>query len=295
MVTFNIVTVRLGLSALPQLANIGSQLEKLEKAERIDTIFLGDSSLGVMFDSSTWQALAGETGLSLALTGREGYVGDLFMLQQVLKRQRPRRVILVHTADMLSRSVAWRAFFLIRPDAPSIRPPLERWFRDQIKVYFSADLLVASLNGGLMRLLDRPLPFLVDGFVRARPALVVRRLFDPSRPSGFDVADINPEKTLFLDLVVELCERENLDCVYAFGPLWDAVCEWSEPYLAASRTLIEARGMPVVDGTPLCTPLEDLSNTVDHIIRSKRGQYTAALHARLAAFEDQRRTGAASY
>ena len=291
MVAFNIVTVRLGYSTLPQLANIRAQLRKLEAAERVDTVFFGDSSLGRLIDRETWQAVFGETSLALPLTGGEGYVGDLYLLQQVLKRDRPRRVVLVHTADMLTRNIAWSAYFVIRPDAPSIDPPFERWLRDQIKAYMSAELLVASLEGGVTRLLDRSLPLLADGFVDPAPALVPHR-FDPKAPIVFDAADINLEKTLFFDLVAELCAREGLDCRYAFGPLWDAVCESSQPYLAAARAVIEARGMPVVDGTPICVPLEHLDDSEDHIVREKRAWYTAEFHARLEAFEAQRRAPA---
>jgi hypothetical protein len=288
MVAFNIVTVRLGYSALPQLANIGYQLERLDAAERVDTVFFGDSSLGQLIDSATWQALFGETTLSLALTGGEGYVGDLYMLQQVLQRHRPSRVVLVHTADMLTRNIAWSAYFAIRPDAPSVNPPLKRLVREPLEIFVSKDLLVASLEGILARLLDRTLPFLVDGYVRGKPALVVRRSFDPTAPMVFAVEDINPEKTLFLDLVIALCAREGLDCRYAFGPIWDEVCTSSVPYLETVAALIEARGMPVVDGTPICVPVEDLDNTEDHVLPSTRAHYTAELHARLEADERAR-------
>ena len=294
MVAFNIVTVRLGYSALPQLANIGYQLEKLDTAERVDTVFFGDSSLGQLIDSATWQALFGETTLSLALTGGEGYVGDLYMLQQVLQRHRPGRVVLVHTADMLTRNIAWSAYFVIRPDAPSVHPPLKRLIREPLEIYVSKDLLVASLQGILARLLDRTLPFLVDGYVRGKPELVIRRSFDPAAPMVFEVEDINPEKTLFLDVVIDLCAREGLDCVYAFGPLWDEVCESSSAYLESVAAFIEARGMPVVDGTPICVPVEYLDNTEDHVLPITRAHYTAELFARLEAFERARRLAAGS-
>lgn len=288
MVGFNMATVRLGLSALPQLANIGVQLDKLELARHIDTVFFGDSSLGRMIDMTTWQALSDEQGLSLSLTGGEGYVGDLFMLQQVSKRHRPSRVVLVHTPDMLMRDIAWSAYSVMRPEAPSIDSPLSRLIGERFEIYVSKDLLVGSLEGIVNALLDRSLPFVDDGYVTGKPPLVVRRSFDPAAPMVFEVADIEPEKILFLDLVIERCVREKLDCVYAFGPIWDEVCETSAPYLEAARDLIEARGMPVVDGTPLCVPLADLDNTEDHIVRTRRAHYTALLHARLVAFERAR-------
>lgn len=293
LVAFNVVTVRLGLPALPQLANIEFQRERLAAAERIDTLFIGDSSLAAMFDPPTWRSLAGEPGLATSLTGAEGYVGGLYLLQRALEQHRPRRVVFVHTADMLTRNVAWRAWFVLRPDTAPVRPPWRRWLRDPLRVYVSAELFFAALKGAVLRLLDRPLPFLVDGFVRPAPALVPGR-FAPAEPIAFDVADIDPEKALFLDLIVELCAREGLDCVYAFGPLWDVACAGSQPYLAAARAVIEGRGMPVVDGTPLCAPLAHLDDTEDHVAPDQRGRYTAELHARLAAFEQQRRSAAAA-
>jgi hypothetical protein len=283
LVAFNVWAIRLGLPATPQLANIAYQIERVAAADRVETVLLGDSSLGHLFDSRTWERLAGEPALSLALTGAEGYAGDLAMLQHVLARHRPRRVVLVHTPDMPTRSVAWQAFLVMRPDAPSISLPPVRWLREQHRVHVSGEVLFSSLKGAVRKLVGLPPPFLRDGYVHGRTPLAVERRFAVEEPLRLDPAEIDPEKALFLELIVDRCAAAGLDCRYAFGPVWDAVCASSSDYLAAARTWIEEIGMPVVAGTPICVLLDHLDDTIDHVLPAVRARYTAELHTLLTA------------
>lgn len=282
LVTFNVMAIRLGLPATPQLANIAYQTERAAGAGQIHTLLLGDSSLGHLFDARTWEGLAGAPALALPLTGAEGYVGDLALLQRVLARQRPERVVLVHTPDMPTRNVAWRAILVMRPDAPTVPIPPWRWLREQQRVHVSGEVLFASLTGAATRLVGRKPPYLVDGYVLGRTPLVHQRRFDPEVPPLLDAAELDPEKTVFLELIVELCAAEGLDCVHAFGPVWDAVCEGSADYLAAARAWIEAIGMTVVAKSPICVPLDHLDDTIDHVLPEERARYTAALHTLVA-------------
>jgi hypothetical protein len=277
LMALNAAAIRFDLAAAPQLANIHLQLARLERVERVDTLFLGDSSLGRLFDPATWDALADKRSVVLPLTGDEGYAGDLALLQRLLTAHRPRRVVLMHTADMPTRSIAWQAHFIARP--PHARPvpmPLHERLGEWRKLLLNGNLLRATLRGLAYRSTGRPWPFLAERFVEL-PATLRRPAFDPASAPVFSAADIRPEKRLFLDRVAALCTAEQLDCRYAIGPLWDAVCAGSTSYLEASRTFIESAGLPVIEGTPFCVPASDLDDTLDHVRPDLMAGYTARL------------------
>ena len=44
---------------------------------------------------------------------------------------------------------------------------------------------------------------------------------------------------------------------------------------------IRSAGLPVVAGTPLCAPAQDLDDTIDHVVQGRMVFYTKALHDRL--------------
>src|SRR4051812_2425847 len=60
------------------------QMEKLKTAHDIDTVFLGDSSLGNAIDAKLWDQWTGKKSLNLALTSGYGYQGAYVMLENVL-------------------------------------------------------------------------------------------------------------------------------------------------------------------------------------------------------------------
>ncbi|MEZ5865675.1 MAG: hypothetical protein R3D25_16965 [Geminicoccaceae bacterium] len=282
MMGLNATALRFDVAALPDLANFHQQLRKLAAAGPIDTLFLGDSSLGRMMDMQAWQAATGERALHLALTGGEGFAGDLGMLQRTLLVQRPRRVILVHTPDMPTRGISWSGYLLARPDgaAPLAIPP------DRL-AEATADLLV---NGRLLRAILRSLPyhlfrldwpFLADGHVRGRARMLGGAGPAVANAVPLTPADIQPESREMLGRIAATCAAEKLDCRFAFGPVWEGVCTGSADYLEAVRNLVVASGLPVVAGTPLCAPATDLDDAIDHILRERRAFYTDALRDRI--------------
>jgi hypothetical protein len=277
LIALNAAAIRFDLAATPQLANIHLQIARLERAERVDTLLLGDSSLGRLFDPATWDALAGERSLGLPLTGAEGYAGDLGLLQRLLAAHRPRRVVLMHTADMPTRQIAWQGHLIARPPhAPPVPMPLHERLGEWRKLLVNGELLRATLRGLAYRATGRPWPFLGARFVEL-PARLRRPIFDPASAPVFSAGDLRPEKRLFLDRLAALCAAERLDCRYAIGPLWDAVCASSTTYLEASRAFIESSGLPVIEGTPFCVPASDLDDTLDHVRAERMAGYTARL------------------
>ena len=58
------------------------QLKKLSTEEDVDTIFIGDSSLGNSINADLFSAQGATKALNLALTGNYGYAGSYNMLKK---------------------------------------------------------------------------------------------------------------------------------------------------------------------------------------------------------------------
>jgi hypothetical protein len=141
-------------------------------------------------------------------------------------------------------------------------------------------LLRAIVRGLPYSLTGRDWPFLDDSHVRGRerllgagPAIAQAEALAPSA--------IKAEGRLFLEKIAALCAAEGIDCRFAFGPVWEGICANSADYLAAARAFVEGAGLPVVAGTPLCVPAQDLDDTIDHVVQGRMVFYTKALHDRL--------------
>ena len=79
--------------------------EKLHAADlsRLDTIFVGDSSLGYGLDPSEFDRLTGTRSLSLPLTGAHGLPAALVLLRRIADRtNRPLNVVLYFSVDGLA-------------------------------------------------------------------------------------------------------------------------------------------------------------------------------------------------
>ena len=279
----NALALRFDIAALPELANFHQQLRRLQASDGFDTLFLGDSSLGRMMDTETWGRITNERSLQLALTGGEGFAGDLGMLQRALSMHRPKRVVLVHTPDLPTRGIAWNGYLLTRPEgAPAVAMPEGRLLATMADLLINGRLLRAILRGLPYTLTGRDWPFLDDAHVRGRETLLGSKSAiaraEPLEPSA-----IKASGRLFLEKIAALCVAEGLDCRFAFGPVWEGICASSKDYLARVRELVESAGLEVVPGTPLCVPAADLDDTIDHVISERMGFYTRLLHNRLVA------------
>src|SRR5690606_17833011 len=99
--------------------------------------------LGNAISVTAWKDVAGTSAVNLALTGTYGYAGTYNFLRRVLKRGRPKNVIIMHTADMLTRPVSKRGFELTKPE-PTLLESVSKYWRETMNF--------AQLTAALKRL-----------------------------------------------------------------------------------------------------------------------------------------------
>lgn len=279
-----VVTIVVGTSWLGEKFNLIDygyfknyhlQLSKLESSTAIDTLFVGDSSLGALLDIDVWSQSRGKPSQHLALTGNYGYAGSLNMLQRRLIGARPRNVVIFQTFDMLTRAPAYLGYLQTLPDNVEVRGvPLQVRITEQFKFYFSREMFISTLRGILNDLIGRRHNYLGKGYALIPNETGAPGEIVPGKKFEYLPAAINPEKLVFLKQLATLCNAEKLNCVYAHGPVYERVCETSQTYLNAVSTLIKSTGLKVVAGTPVCVPQGELANTIDHIRQDLKTLYT---------------------
>ncbi len=257
------------------------QRQKMGSARSVDTVFVGDSSLGNAIDARLWSELAGETTLNLALTGAYGYAGSLNMVRQTLRLHRPRAVVVMQGADSMLRPISHLGYISTAETGIPLGdvPPWEL-----VKAFLNADMLM-SVFRQLFKDLAGLRPNRIDNdYVRqgARPADIDR--IRAALGSRYSAASLNPRKTFYLRRIADICVAEGLNCVYAHGPVLEVYCKTSKDYFLMVNALIRDAGLAVAEGTPMCVPAAELGDANDHIRQEFKHRYTRRYFEVLAPY-----------
>jgi hypothetical protein len=252
------------------------QIAKIEAAPRIDLLLVGDSTLANAVDARAWSEATGLSVVSVALTGAYGYEGSLNMLRRALRREQPPRAVLVMQAfDMPTRHISYEGL-LYTADRLSDLAGAEPW--ELVQPLANLDLVLAMLDPPRARAAFREIERYEYPRQRRRP-----EDGGPPRPKSEVLTPdmIRPAKARFLRRLGDLCQEAGIACAYAQGPYPEPHCEASRDYAAAAADFVAAAGLPVVAGTPVCLPTEDVGDAEDHV-RPERRPYYSDVYLRLA-------------
>ncbi len=254
------------------------QIEKLSKAGAAHTVFVGDSSLGTLLDVEAWMALSGKPALQLALTGDFGYAGSNGMIARALRDLQPTNIVIFHTVDMMSRDVSPFGQALAYPDDGGLPASAIRFAGALPAFYLNATVVRAAIRGIAMRLFERPDHLIAGDYLRVRNQIgaqydIAARTYANLRPDA-----IKARKVQSLREIRKLCDRRELNCVYAHGPLFSRACATVAEYILTANNHIQEVGFDPVAGTPVCVPQRDLADTIDHIRPDRKAHYTTTYY-----------------
>lgn len=275
-----------GGARLPYLQLFDYQVDKVGSEPVPETLFLGDSSLGNAISVARWQELRGERAQSLALTGAYGYVGSYGMLLRQLERGKPKNVVLMHTADMLSRDTDDELW--LQAVSPK---PREAWawlvleWRTTLNPQEVSRAWRGLLHGVCVAIRScrersgSKAVVVTDDYIQQGEKRVLQ-----TDPAGLEPASLRPDKVKYLKEIVAICHEHKLNCVYAYGPLAEAVCSLSQTYLARSSELIRELGLSLATDGPLCIAKEEIGDALDHVAPASKASATERYMHRLRPF-----------
>jgi hypothetical protein len=273
-------SLALGRVKLPYQRLLEYQTAKLS-GPPTQTIFIGDSSLGHAIDAQLWSTLSGQRALNLALTGSYGYEGGYNFIKRALQTIKPKNIVLMYTADMMTRPLSEEAFETTRDLAE-----LAWWERIQryLKETFNFTELSSSVSW-LRRAVIRGM----SG--REAPA---ERIIEndyvkqgPPRPPPQEVlvpAQIQPDKIKYYALIGKLCETQQINCLYLHGPLARLTCEQSRPYFDELARLFSQSGIRQVTAMPICLQPDEVGDSEDHVVPALKPAFTRRYYEMLKPY-----------
>jgi hypothetical protein len=255
------------------------QVRKIDQADRIDIVFVGDSSLGNAIDADLFGRLAGARTLNLALSGTYGLGASYNMIRRSFERHHPRLVVVMQSLKTLKRPEAAAGYFFTtdHPEWSDLSPV------ELAKVYLSyraaSETIDQIRRNGLTRIataiVGDYVPQQLRGADRLKPMAEVAE--EPLLPGM-----ISREQIRFLRRIGAFCRAQGVTCIYASGPIYDGYCLQSAAYQAALAEAVRAAGLTVVEGTPLCMPIDQVGDAVDHVKPDFKDEYTRRYFATIA-------------
>ncbi|MGH6881425.1 hypothetical protein [Hypericibacter sp.] len=279
MVTLSMIGYGLGLVDASNRNLFDYQVRKIDQADQIDIVFVGDSSLGNAIDADLFGKLAGARTLNLALSGTYGVGASYNMVRRSFERHHPRLVVVMQSLKTMKRPEAAAGYFFTtdHPQWSDLSPV------ELAKVYLSfraaSETITQIRRNGLTRMatvmVGDYVPQQMRGTDRLAPPAEVAE--EPLLPGM-----ISHEQLRFLQRIGTFCKSQGVPCLYASGPIYDGYCAQSAAYQGALADAVRAAGLTMVEGTPLCMPIDHVGDAVDHVKPEFKDEYTRRYFAAIA-------------
>jgi hypothetical protein len=220
---------------------------QIEKAQRrvavaknnVRTVIVGDSSAGTSIDAVAFSRLTGMGTENYALTGSFGIVGSANMLARaVLHNPGLRNAIIVHTPFIWTRHFSKQGYFDTTPEFNQVLPglvdgPLLEWIKMALNLKEIQWGFAALAGGGSKRPISAEEDYLQSSPKRYSNGALMLNMREL-------VSDrINDDKLKELDVLVSVCRRHGLNCIFIHGPLHTTIAEASKTALASLQTQLE--------------------------------------------------------
>lgn len=209
------------------------QLNKLNTVnEKIDTIFVGDSSCGNAIDSKYFDKLAHTRSMNLALTGSFGIEGSLNMIKKTYKQHTSiQNVIIIQTLDIWRREFSKIGFFDTLFLVTDLLDTQNALNTNLVKPYLTYLFNPKELIWMAQWMLGEKHQFTID---REYDFLRQNKIKYSNRTEGINISKhlispfLNEKIKTMYTLVDRYCEENNLNCIYMHGPIIDKVSQNSE-------------------------------------------------------------------
>ena len=264
------------------------QLGKIRRMPQIDVAFIGDSSLGNAIDAALFSDLAGAPAANLALSGSYGLGGSYNMIRHTLT-QHPLRVAIVMQAlkTFVRRDAESGYFFTGDGLDQNLLSPI-----DVADLYLNFRTVKEIVQQIRRKGLASETAEIVDDYYPQLPMSGRLPAAEEAERDPLHPAMVSDAQIAFIRRIAVICRANGLTCLYAHGPIYEAYCRSAQPYIARLNGAIESAGLTVVAGTPICMPLDQLGNTVDHVAPVFKDAYTRRYFALLAPYLGRLRAAA---
>jgi len=244
------------------------QEEKTRELEGVETVFVGDSSMGNSIDAELFSELAGTKSANLALTGLYGYAGAYNMLKK-MEGNPVRTVVVMSTLDTFSRESSFGGYLLTASGIPDLQELKGGERSRSLAAFYDMILSSGNFKATIRSLL---------GFGKRRFEIVSDYVeqgdpIDPREYPGLTLSQIIDDKPRFLLKLLAYCKARNIRVIHAHGPIYEGMARASDDYTAeVNRRLEETGVINVPDITVI--PLKKIGDSADHVAPEFKQEYT---------------------
>ena len=245
------------------------QLDKLFDCDEVETIFVGDSSLGNAVDADLFSQLSSSKSMNLSLTVLYGYAGTYNMIKKAIKNYDIKNIVIVQTVDTLSRPTSYNGYLYTMESIDDFIDLQGDEKGNLTKAFYNTILSPKNLTNILKHYMGKQekTNVIENDFIRQRERIDIHQTVKPIKDP------INKDKIRFLLKIRELCEKNNINLIYAHGPLWEPVGMKSIQYIDKVNTIIADTGIQLIPDVTLITT-DDIGDTEFHIIPDVKEEYT---------------------
>jgi len=257
------------------------QLAKLDQALDVDTVFVGDSSLGNGLDAAYFDQLVGTCSLNLALTGSHHFSGTLNMIRRALASSRKiRQVVVVQSLWVWGGASSYDGYvstvggFWSVPGDLIVNLRLVRQFlfkhldvRSAVAPKNFLPALRYAVTGERGQVTDAT-TFATFDYQSSEGRFLLGRYDNQPKPQ------LNPDAGRFLRQIGVLCQQRQIRCLYIHGPIYaDAVASW-RGVLPSINDRIVASGVTLVEPGLIVFGDADRGDTEFHIHPTAKRAFT---------------------
>lgn len=290
-----------------------TQLNKFSTTNEVCIAFFGDSALGNAIDAKLFSELSGQKSINLALTGKYGYAGSYNMIKRAVREYRLSNVILMHTPDMMTRSVAYGGYFHSIDSFEDIWE-LSYSERGSIVGYVANNALtVDNLHRFYFLTRGKPIGAMYtywedendnkhwvwvghDGipvdwdhvfendYIKQSRKVDDRHLRRQEGEALEILAKVSTNKDAFLRKIVALCKKHDINLVYVHGPVYQPIAYNSTEYIVMANDAIKNTGVEQLVENLVPIPIEEIGDASVHIDPNFKAKYTRLYYRRLTPY-----------
>ena len=237
----------------------------LNNKRKINTLLLGDSSLGYGIDISTFNQITKLESAKLALNGSAGFEGALGMLLEANRKHDIKNVILFFRTAQFIKHFEMRSFIVgvvkSQNDLGFILSSYPSIINKFIENMFSTEISLKSLNMLLTKVEEKiDVSFQGDYF----PLFDEKFFKDKKIPKSnaifktWSKKSIDDDLFYTLEAIKNICIKNDINCIYSHGPMLDLDCANQEKinsdYLDYLNEKIISIGFLLHSESPVCLP-----------------------------------------
>ena len=242
------------------------QLNKIKNEESVETIFVGDSSLGNSIDAEYFSKLSGGKSLNLSLTGSYGFAGSYNMIKKSISLS-VKNVVLMQTLDMFKRPTSYSGYLFTLGSFGGIE---ELTANEKVKLWTAFYTLILS-PGNLKPIVKNYLGIrtsrsrIENDYIKQEGKLRIK--------AQLNAGGINKDKIRFLKKMIMYCSKNGINFIHIHGPILDKVGINSAEYINEVNNFLLTNNIRNINNVTLIEE-EHLGNREDHVSAKYKKHYT---------------------